>query len=426
MNREGNGMHNKDEDWKKSSSTDIPATLLDARKHILVWIMGIYIASVLMQWILEFNPIPMLFFHLVLLLHCALYWHSEALTRRQPWFYISFQGILITICAFLMPQGYPPITGLYSLLIGQSVVIYQRKLKVAGVALVFYPIVTIIVLSIDDSLHLLFNLSAFTMLNVIIIAYTRIFRNEVIARHRTESFLKELEQAHGEVEKLTLANERQRMSRDLHDTLAQGLAGIVMQLDAADAHIAKGNMDRAGQIIRQSRESARIALAEARQAIDNLRLLAEPAQSFADAVRLETERFTSATGIRVELMLDPIPELSKILFEHAQYIVRESLTNIARHAKASEVRIEMRYNEDRFLLTIRDNGTGFNVEKITHEPGHYGLIVMQERARLLHAELAISSDRASGTLVKLDVPYHYAISIREEGGLNHELQNSDC
>ncbi|SDT53492.1 two-component system, NarL family, sensor histidine kinase YdfH [Paenibacillaceae bacterium GAS479] len=414
MNRERNGTHNKDSNWSENSSTDVPATMLDARKHIFVWIIGIYVGSVLMQWILDFNPIPMLFFHLVLLLHCALYWHSEALTRRQPWLYISVQGMLITICAFLMPQGYPPITGLYSLLIGQSVVIYQRKWKVAGVALVFYPIVTFIVLTIDDPVHLIFNLSAFTMLNTILIAYTRIFRNEVFARLRTESYLKELEEANLEVEKLTLANERQRMSRDLHDTLAQGLAGIVMQLDAADAHVGKGNMARAGQIIRQSRESARRALAEARQAIDNLRLVAEPAQSFADAVRIETERFTSATGIRAQLMIDPLPGLSKILFEHAQYILREALTNIARHAEASEVTIDIRHNEDRFLLKIRDNGTGFEVQKIGHEPGHYGLIVMQERARLLQGQLNVSSNRASGTLVTLDAPYQYDIPIREE------------
>nr|WP_285891321.1 sensor histidine kinase [Paenibacillus pasadenensis] len=205
------------------------------------------------------------------------------------------------------------------------------------------------------------------------------------------------------------------MSRDLHDTLAQGLAGIVMQLDAADAHIGKGNTDRAGQIIRQSRDGARRTLAEARLAIDNLRSLAEPAQPFTDAVQFETDRFTSATGIRAELTIDPLPKLSNILFEHAQYIVREALTNIVRHAHASEVKIDIRHHEDRFLLEIRDNGTGFNIDKIAHEPGHYGLIVMQERARLLQGQLNISSNRSSGTQVKLDVPFQYDRSIKGEG-----------
>ncbi|MCM3748851.1 sensor histidine kinase [Paenibacillus pasadenensis] len=416
MNGERN-QTNTNEQLNNNVVVDVPTMLLDMRKHILFWVAFSYVITVSVQWITEFHLTPSLFFHLILLLHCAFYWHSETFVRRHPWFYLSLQGVLIAVCALLMPQGYYPIIfGLPPLLIGQSVVIYKRKWKIVAVSLFLYALVVFITLTNENSpAPLPFILPVFFMLNAIIIAYTRIFRNEVISRHRTESFLKELEQAHQEVEKLTLANERQRMSRDLHDTLAQGLAGIVMQLDAADAHIGKGNTDRAGQIIRQSRDGARRTLAEARLAIDNLRSLAEPAQPFTDAVQFETDRFTSATGIRAELTIDPLPKLSNILFEHAQYIVREALTNIVRHAHASEVKIDIRHHEDRFLLEIRDNGTGFNIDKIAHEPGHYGLIVMQERARLLQGQLNISSNRSSGTQVKLDVPFQYDRSIKGEG-----------
>ncbi|MDI4647113.1 sensor histidine kinase [Cohnella hashimotonis] len=394
---------------------DVPTALLDTRKHIIFWVAISYIATVVLQWTNHFEPIPSLFFHLLLLLHCSLYWHSESFTRRQPWLYLYFQGILIAGCALLMPEGYQPIVlGLIPVLIGQSAVIYPRKLKVVGVAFVFYVLVIFIVLKLGDHSSLIFILALFIMMNAIVIAYISIFQKEVLARLRTESFLNELKQAHWEVERLTLANERQRMARDLHDTLAQGLAGLVMQLDAADAYITKGNMDRAGHIVRQSREGSKKALAEARKAIDNLRLLADPALTFEDAIRQEVERFSSATGIRVELVIDPLPSVSQILFEHAQHMIRESLTNIARHAGASQVRIQIRHIEDRISVEVQDNGNGFDAEQIGRQPGHYGLIGLQERARLLHGKLTIESAREEGTLVKLEAPCRYPISFRED------------
>jgi len=403
------------EDRKSRPLIDVPAALLDTRKHIIFWVMISYVSTVVMQWTNVFDPIPSLFFHLILILHCSLYWHSETFTRRQPWLYLSVQGFLIALCALLMPQGYAPIVlGLIPVLIGQSAVIYHRKLRVGGVALVFYVLVIFIALRLGDSSSLIFILAIFIMMNAIVIAYIRIFRKEVLARHLTENFLNELKQAHREVERLTLANERQRMARDLHDTLAQGLAGLVMQLDAADAYIAKGNIERAGQIVRQSREGSKRALAEARKAIDNLRLLADPALTFEDAVRLEVERFTTATGISIDITIDPLPELSKILFEHTQHMIRESLTNIARHAGASEVKIEVRLIDDWILVVIRDNGIGFDAGKIGRQPGHYGLIGLQERARLLHGKLTIQSERNEGTLVKFEAPIQYTISSRED------------
>lgn len=96
-------------------------------------------------------------------------------------------------------------------------------------------------------------------------AFAIMFFRQVHERQRIQSFLQDLQEAHKKVEELTLANERQRMARDLHDTLAQGVAGLIMRLEAADAHLSRGNTERTGEIIKQSMQQARRTLADARE-----------------------------------------------------------------------------------------------------------------------------------------------------------------
>ncbi|UPK47383.1 hypothetical protein KET34_18125 [Paenibacillus pabuli] len=97
---------------------------------------------------------------------------------------------------------------------------------------------------------------------LVVISYVSLFYRQVNARVRTQNFLRELELAHQKVEELTLTGERQRMARDLHDTLAQGLAGIIMQLEAASIHQEKGNQLKVQEIIRNARVQARQSLAD--------------------------------------------------------------------------------------------------------------------------------------------------------------------
>jgi NarL family two-component system sensor histidine kinase YdfH len=215
------------------------------------------------------------------------------------------------------------------------------------------------------------------------------------------------------VEELTLANERQRMARDLHDTLAQGLAGVVMQIEAIDAHLSKSKVERAHQILLQCRATARKTLAEARNAIDDLRLRSSTATEFSDSVREEADGFSSATGIPVELHVEILPHISKLMTEHVLQIVKECLMNIARHAEASHVWISINRSEERIIIEIRDNGKGFDPAAIGRQLGHYGLIGMKERVRILGGVLDISSASEQGTTVRLELPERREETNRE-------------
>jgi len=140
--------------------------------------------------------------------------------------------------------------------------------------------------------------------------YILMWVRQTQARQRAQALLRELETAHrqladyaAQVEDLTLAAERQRMARELHDTLAQDLAGLILQLEATDSHLVGGRLERAQAIVQQAMARARAALAGARRAIDDLRAGPSAPDALVEAIQAEARRFSGATGIDCALEL---------------------------------------------------------------------------------------------------------------------------
>lgn len=243
---------------------------------------------------------------------------------------------------------------------------------------------------------------------VFVILFVALYMRQNEAREQAQSLAAKLETANlqlGEyavqVEELTLAAERQRMARELHDTLSQGLTGLVLQLEAIKAHLEAGRGERAVAIIEQSLARARSTLADSRSVIDDLR--AVPA-GMPEAMRAKTERFTQATGIPCELSLalgdtTPPPNTS----DHLLRVLNEALTNVTRHAQAGQVWVRLEAKNNHLELEIRDDGQGFEPGIVTGA-GHYGLLGMRERARLVGGTLEIESGTGRGTRIRLVVP----------------------
>jgi NarL family two-component system sensor histidine kinase YdfH len=203
------------------------------------------------------------------------------------------------------------------------------------------------------------------------------------------------------VEELTIATERQRIARELHDTLSQGVTGLVLQLEAVKAHLEAGRGERAMTIIDQSLARARSTLADSRAAIDNLRAI--PA-NLTEAMHVKTERFSQATGIPCKLSLalgktTPPPNIG----DHLLSVLNEALTNVTRHAQAGQVWVRLEAKNNQIELEIQDDGQGFDPE-IVMGTGHYGLLGMRERARLVGGSLEIDTGTMQGTRIRLVVP----------------------
>jgi signal transduction histidine kinase len=209
-------------------------------------------------------------------------------------------------------------------------------------------------------------------------------------------------------------DERQRMAREIHDTLAQGLTGIITQLEAAQQTGIEAERDRRiGNATRLARDS----LAEARRSVQALRPQALEGSKLPDALAGEVARWTATSGVRAEVTAtgDPValhPEVEVTLLRVAQ----EALANVAKHAGAAHAWVTLSYMEDVVSLDVRDDGAGFDVSApgraagpvhaVTATPasGGFGLIAMRQRINRLAGQLEIESEPGAGTAVSASLP----------------------
>jgi NarL family two-component system sensor histidine kinase YdfH len=238
------------------------------------------------------------------------------------------------------------------------------------------------------------------------------------AHERTQVLLRELDATHVQlkeahaslsayalrVEELTMLTERQRIARELHDTLSQGLTGLVMQLDAAHAYFVKDQHAQGQEIVMQAMTRARTVLTETRYVLHDLRNDKPRPDDLPEMVQEEIDRFMIATGIPYDAELDALVNTPAVHCTHVLRVVTEGLTNIARHARAHHVWVRAIPGEQRLEIEVADDGVGFDPKTVTPSVGHYGLIGLHERARLIGEQLTIISSPGKGTTLRVGVP----------------------
>ncbi len=299
------------------------------------------------------------------------------------------------------------IFALFMGLIGEAVGVFRltRRGLLAGIYFFMLMVISLVQLSGWDSSGMLL-LGTIPMV-IFVVVYVSLYMRQNEAREQAQSLAAELETANRllseyavRVEDLTIANERQRMARELHDTLSQGLAGLILQLDAADAHLNNNHNDKARSIVANAMLQARATLADARSAIDDLRQT--PLDDLDASMSLEVSRFTEAAGIPCIFHLDSIPPLPDLIKETILRSVAEALTNITKHASAHNVGIHVGMNGENLLVTIRDDGEGFDASSIP--AGHYGILGIKERIRLVNGSIEIQSEIDKGTTLRIELP----------------------
>lgn len=353
-------------------------------------------------------PGRFILFTVLMSVHLILHWLS---VRLKKWsrvvVYLTIQSALAFVIVYL-GASIGLLLGLYMGLIGETVGLLHEKSRwgVFAVA-VFLALSFINYILMSGSAVWYWWLAAMVPMTFFVAVYVTLYSRQAEARAQAQALLQKLEGANrqlseysSKVEDLTIANERQRMARELHDTLSQGLAGLVLQLEAVDAHLANNRIERSRTILHQSMDMARGALAEARQAIDGLRKPKE--DSLVEAVMQESERFTNATGIACEPQIDVKMDIHELVAETAIRAISECLTNIARHAQANHVTLRLTGLEKELEIEITDDGVGFNPEAV--QSGHYGLLGMRERIRLAGGSLKVQSGPGKGTCIMIIFP----------------------
>ncbi len=340
--------------------------------------------------------------------HIFLHWQVEKVAVHKKWLvgYTLLQGGLAFVITYLSGT-IGMVFCLFMALIGELLAIY--RVSIGGILACAYLLglaFTNFVLLMGINQAWWFGIG--TIPTIIFIGiYVILFTRQAEANTRAGELLVELEAANhqlreyaAKVEDLTIAAERQRMARDLHDTLSQGLAGLILQLEAVDAHLAGKRPDRARAILQQTMERARAILTDARRAIDDLRRSSPP--DLKEAVLQEVERFTASTGLPCPVEIDLPADLPQPVAETALRAISESLANIARHAQAHAAKLSLAVREGVLSIEICDDGIGFDPEAV--QAGHYGLLGMRERIRLAGGSIEVRSGAGQGTQLTIQFP----------------------
>lgn len=247
-------------------------------------------------------------------------------------------------------------------------------------------------------------------------------------RQRSEQLLAELQQVHAQLqdyaarlEEMTITQERNRIAREMHDTLGHRLTISSVQLEGAQ-RLVRSNPERAEQILGTVREQIREGLGELRRTVAMLRASVEEDLPLEQALPRLAGQIQEATGMHINLSLEGCPEALPAPYRQALYrAAQEGLTNIQRHAQASEVWLRLEQRDEQITLLLSDNGVGFPAEQA---PGGFGLTGLKERAAMLGGDFFLDPRPGGGAQLTFRLPFPPVPGKTQETHLDDKL--CDC
>jgi len=203
--------------------------------------------------------------------------------------------------------------------------------------------------------------------------------------------------------RLAVVEERQRLARELHDSVTQGLYGVTLYAEATARQLTSGSLELATDHLRELRETAQEALREMRLLIFELRPSVLESEGLVNALRARLEAVEERAGLAVEFEVQGETILPPSVEEGLYRIAQEALNNALKHAGACNISVCLKYVDERVVLEIVDDGAGFDPSTAV-EAGGMGLDGMIERAAQMGGELMLDSEPGAGTRVRVEVP----------------------
>lgn len=375
----------------------------------------------------QLRPIQIVEFTLLMLVYGALLWGGLAgkIPQHRVWLSFPLQAACVFAISLIVRQD-NMVLSLYLILTIEAIHILPDArlafLMASGSLLLFVFNELLnhgLLHSWTTALFSIWISTDYPALSLFLVGYLFLYLQLSHAHTRLATTHAELEEAHeglaaaaAQIETLSRLTERQRLARDLHDTLSQGLVGLKLQLEAVDALLVQRGYNQAQEVVRQAMGRVQETLAEARGVIHDLRT-EQVTQNFVDAVQKVAQRFIAATGILCSMDITALKHLPPALHEHVLRMVSEGLTNIARHAQAQQAWIRATRTDEMLSIEIRDDGAGFDPAVVDRQTGHYGLPGLRERAHLVGGLLEIQSAPGAGTTLRFALPRH-SIEIDDE------------
>jgi signal transduction histidine kinase len=336
---------------------------------------------------------------------------QRALARRvdwsvQPYFVLQTSLILATI--FLNP-GLDYFAILFIPLTAQAMSLLPRNMAYRWVA-VFVVVTTVGMLATLDWTEALALALLYASGFFFVASYATVTRQAETARAQSQALYSELQEAYrrlenyaAQVEALAVVEERNRLARDLHDSVTQALYGLTLSTEAAARQIAAGEVDLAGAQLREVQETAKQALQEMRLLIFELRPPVLEEEGLAAALQARLQAVEGRVGLATSLAVEGDGRLPPAIEMELDRITQEALNNALKHAQAHRIAVQLRQDERTVALEITDDGIGFD-PGISRSGGGLGLRGMAERAARLGGRLAVESQPGEGTRVRVEVP----------------------
>jgi len=320
--------------------------------------------------------------------------------------YCGFQSFL-TIGAMLLFYELDFFAFLFLPLAGQVMFVFPRRTAFGWI--VFFGIATVIGHFIQFGGLEGLSFSFLYLAGLFLIAsFSNLMLRANEARIQSDRLLDELQGAHrqlqeyaGQAEELATAKERNRLARELHDSVAQTLYGLTLQAEAAARELNSGQTDKAVEQLHEIRDSAQQTLKETRLLIFELRPPILEQEGLVPALRARLESVESRSGLKTQTQLQELNQLPARVEAGLYGISNEVLNNILKHARATVIKVALKKESKKIVLEISDNGMGFDVTSLEAQSG-MGLSSMKERAEQFGGNLQIKSG-PSGTTIRVEV-----------------------
>lgn len=335
------------------------------RSNILLAIFMSYLALGIARRFFLKNQLPLTYSFLLDIFLIYLLEHNSRFMINY-FFHSFYIVVLLEICLTLKRER--------SLFIG---------IVTVGVSLIKY----IVLISYKNNLANVSEMAFFILINALILIVTNFAQYNKDEKEKKDLLYKELLNTHkklkeyaNRVEELAVIEERNRIARDIHDTLGHNMTALIMQMEMS-SHIMEEDIDKSKDLLESAKKMARKGLLDIRKVVETLR--GEERNIKVSSIQELINGFSNATGIKTELKIigEPLkvyPDIDVTLYR----IIQEALTNAARHGKATEIKVKLKYNDEYIFFNITDNGIGADSIK-----EGYGLKGMKERVNCLNGKI---------------------------------------
>lgn len=314
---------------------------------------------------------------------CLLYHFvfRTGLYEKNPVIYFGAQLIVMMLMLLLVTRSVDAINFIFLMVSIQAAFVLTRKAAIAWI--------TIYYLTINAAVFLRGRSNSYYAAAFYLVAYAvcgffgYILQQAELARQYNQELIEELQSTQKKLQELAVVEERNRLARDLHDSVKQQVFAISMQLGAARTSLSE--TDKSYPSVVEAERLAQQAGAELTTLINALRPPKLESKTLANAIHEHVEEWSRQNKISAESNIDSSISLNQQREQALFRVLQEALANVARHSKADKVTVELKSEDDSVILTIEDNGIGLDS--------------MQERLMAVNGKVEVLSEKAKGTRV---------------------------